>query len=402
MPFGWGGADPVVQGDSGDYELGTEQVANEDITITHVRVWADATEEGFVGRTATIWSTAEAVLATASLPDTLTPGWSTHAVNVPLARLAGQRWIVSYSTGGRYGALTNALGSGVLSPDGAVTTVASGSATNGNGVFNETPAQFPQDAFGTTFYGVDVVYTLGAGGTAPTITSVTLDDDGLDVVATIAATDPEGLTGATYRVEWGDGQISVGSTTAYSHTYAEPGLYAVLARVTDSTGRSDHHAAAIVLYDASPFNAKSIISMVASHAGRLGWFERVNEHELLNAPGLGLTCAVWCDDVRPVPARSGLDATSIRFAMFVRIYTSALMQPVDAIDPNVISAADALLAAYTADFTLEGLVSNVDLLGAHGVPLSGRAGYLTIDHKPMRVFTITLPLIINDIWSQDA
>jgi regulator of RNase E activity RraA len=61
---------------------------------------------------------------------------------------------------------------------------------------------------------------------------------------------------------------------------------------------------------------------------------------------------------------------------------------------------DTLMEAYTGDFTLDGLVREVDLLGQHGVPLSCLAGYLTIDKKMMRVVDINVPLIVSDAWSQ--
>jgi len=36
------------------------------------------------------------------------------------------------------------------------------------------------------------------------------------------------------------------------------------------------------------------------------------------------------------------------------------------------------------------------------VPLSALAGYLNQDGKLYRVMTVTLPIIINDIWAQVA
>jgi hypothetical protein len=44
----------------------------------------------------------------------------------------------------------------------------------------------------------------------------------------------------------------------------------------------------------------------------------------------------------------------------------------------------------------------VDLLGAHGIPLSARAGYDEQDSKMFRVMDINLPLVINDVWQQTA
>lgn len=145
----------------------------------------------------------------------------------------------------------------------------------------------------------------------------------------------------------------------------------------------------------------ALISAVADHALTLGFFERVNRHEPKNAPGLGLTAAIWVDSIAPVRAGS-LDSTTVRFAVMVRAYTSMLAEPQDAIDPNLAKAVDALIGSYSGDFTLGGDfdIRMVDLLGQFGVPLSAQAGYLEQDKKLYRVMTVTNPIIINDAWEQ--
>lgn len=145
------------------------------------------------------------------------------------------------------------------------------------------------------------------------------------------------------------------------------------------------------------------MTAVTDHALTLGLFERVNQHEPKNAPGRGLTAAVWVDDISPVRA-GGLDSTTVRFAVMVRLYSSMLMEPQDSIDPNLVEAVDQLIAAYSGDFELGGglNVRMVDLLGQFGVPLSAKAGYLEQDRKLFRVMTVTNPIIINDAWEQVA
>lgn len=148
-------------------------------------------------------------------------------------------------------------------------------------------------------------------------------------------------------------------------------------------------------------NITGILDAVVSHAMASGHFEQVNEHEPINAPSLGLTAAVWADDIRPVPA-SGLDSTTVRLAFNLRLYTSTQSEPADAIDPRLITAVDDLCAAYVGDFTLGGLVKHVDIFGAHGIPLLVRAGYVQQSGAVYRVMTITLPVIVNDLWEQVA
>jgi hypothetical protein len=144
----------------------------------------------------------------------------------------------------------------------------------------------------------------------------------------------------------------------------------------------------------------AIIDAISSSASALGLFERVNEHEPKNAPGNGLTCAIWAESLRPYASGSGLNSTTGLLTMNVRLYTSMTAEPYDLIDPNLLNATSSLINVYSGDFELGGQVKNVDLLGATGTPLSARAGYLEIDKKILRVMTITLPLVINDVWDQ--
>lgn len=147
-------------------------------------------------------------------------------------------------------------------------------------------------------------------------------------------------------------------------------------------------------------NIDAILNRLVSHAMTLGHFERVNQHEPKNAPGNGLSCAIWLDAINPVPAHSGLRATTGRVAFMARVYTSMLTEPPDFVDPNILKAVVDLMGAYSGDFELGGNVRNVDLLGQAGAPLQAQAGYLNQDGKLFRVMTITLPVIVNDVWEQ--
>jgi hypothetical protein len=146
----------------------------------------------------------------------------------------------------------------------------------------------------------------------------------------------------------------------------------------------------------------ALFDQVKSHAMTLGVFDRVNTHEPKNAPGNGLTCSIWMDVIEPLPDASGLAQTSGRIAFHVRVMSNMLQEPQDDIDPQIFTAVVTLLAEYSGHFTLGGNVRDVDLLGAHGTALSAQAGYLDVDRKLYRVMVITLPLIINDLWVQNA
>ncbi|HEY6926395.1 MAG TPA: hypothetical protein VI653_23120 [Steroidobacteraceae bacterium] len=145
-------------------------------------------------------------------------------------------------------------------------------------------------------------------------------------------------------------------------------------------------------------NPETLTNAMASHAAALGVFDMVNLHEPKSAPGNHITCAIWVQDM--VPASSGLAATSFRITFNVRIYSPMLQEPQDAIDPEVLNAVDLLLTDYIGNFTLGGLLREVDIRGIDGNPLRVDAGYLTQDGRTYRVMTISLPVVINDLYTE--
>ncbi|MEV0015444.1 hypothetical protein [Streptomyces tendae] len=150
-------------------------------------------------------------------------------------------------------------------------------------------------------------------------------------------------------------------------------------------------------------DARTLLSAVESHAAASGFFAHINgAHEPKSPPVSGLTCAIWVEQIGPARGGSGLNSTSARLALFVRLYAPINNTVPDSIDPALMDALDWLMAAYSGDFELGGLVRKVDLLGAYGEPLGARAGYLNESGTEYRVLTITLPLIVNDLWNQEA
>lgn len=147
-----------------------------------------------------------------------------------------------------------------------------------------------------------------------------------------------------------------------------------------------------------------IFDKVVSYALATGRFDTVNQHEPKSTPGTGISCSVWVDSITPVRT-SGLAATSGLVSLQARLYTSFNAQPYDMIDPNVLSATTDLMGALSGDFEFgqEASVREVDLLGTYGKGgLSAKAGYVEIDRHMMRVMTINIPIVINDMFLQVA
>jgi hypothetical protein len=146
-------------------------------------------------------------------------------------------------------------------------------------------------------------------------------------------------------------------------------------------------------------NSKDLIETVASHAMATGYFDQVNQHEAKNGPGTSMVCDVTILSGRALALASGLDATSAMIVMSVVVYQSMLKEPQDDIDGEIMDAIDSLINRYCGDFTLDGLIRNVDIKGAYGQELSWTMGHIDKSKQPVRAAEIFLPLVINDAWT---
>src|SRR5258708_20151603 len=102
------------------------------------------------------------------------------------------------------------------------------------------------------------------------------------------------------------------------------------------------------------------------------------------------------------PKAWGLANTTGRVESHGRVLSILPQEPRDVTAPQILTAVTTLIGEYSGHFTLGGTVRDVDLLGAHGEPLKAQSGYLDIDRRLYRVMVITLPIIINDLWVQNA
>lgn len=157
-----------------------------------------------------------------------------------------------------------------------------------------------------------------------------------------------------------------------------------------------------------PLDVTPIRRVIIDHALASGLFDAVGGHEPKRAPGTGLTAAVWVQTLDTVQS-SGLASTTARLVFQGRIYTSMTREPQDDIDPVMTNAAAAWIGALVGDLKLKGpdpepgavgLIRTIDVRGSNGIPLTGQAGYIEQDGKLFRVYTITVPCLVNDVWEE--
>lgn len=160
-------------------------------------------------------------------------------------------------------------------------------------------------------------------------------------------------------------------------------------------------------FPVTTLDVQELTDNVASVAQASGLFYKVNTYEPSQPVDTGLACSVFLSAAQPVAAVSGLASTSVRYEFTCRIYTPMIFEAENDFNPNVDTvdavlgnAVVTLIQAYTNDFELDDSVMEIDLLGAYGVSLGGQAGYLYQGQRYMRIFDITVPLIITDVWDQ--
>lgn len=145
----------------------------------------------------------------------------------------------------------------------------------------------------------------------------------------------------------------------------------------------------------------TLFARVVSPCKQIGAFRSsVLLHEPKAAPVALPALALWWSDLGPARGYSGLSATSARVEFKGRVYLNFKGKPEDEIDPQLMSLASQVIGAFTGAFTLSNDVAFIDLLGAHGEPLTATPGYIQHDGQEFRVAEITIPLIADDVWTQ--
>lgn len=142
------------------------------------------------------------------------------------------------------------------------------------------------------------------------------------------------------------------------------------------------------------------LNQLRSHAARLGVFEHVIGHPPLNSPPTGIWVAFEFAGFKPSKS-SGLAATSGLVTFTADIGRNVATEPQDDIEIEITKATSLLIAAYSGDFDLGGNVRCVDLLGQESGGLTADPSYAKHDDGPVfRLVTVTIPLIVNDVFSQ--
>lgn len=153
------------------------------------------------------------------------------------------------------------------------------------------------------------------------------------------------------------------------------------------------------------FNQAAVIALynsVRTHCMSPAVVDVVTTHETRAKPVAEMSAEIWGIRIDPSAQASGLDATAGVVTFNIRVRTSMLAKPEDDIDAKLLTAVSAIIGEYSGNFTLAGTVMAIDLLGMHGAGLSAQLGYLEHDGTQFRIATLTMPIVIDNMWTQGA
>jgi len=123
-------------------------------------------------------------------------------------------------------------------------------------------------------------------------------------------------------------------------------------------------------------------------------------HEPRVVPTALPSLALWLGPVEPVGAVSGLSEVSGRVTVQGRIYACDATKVSDKTEEQLLAWQSALLGAFAGAFTLGGEAMFVDLLGAYGSKISAVPGYADYDGAFYRVSEVSVPIIIDPLWTE--
>lgn len=150
-----------------------------------------------------------------------------------------------------------------------------------------------------------------------------------------------------------------------------------------------------------------IFDAVVSDLNRSGYFSQVIDDTVNKAPDGKLTAVVWVQDIGVAQRASGIASSSAMLTFMVRVFANQVSRNsqyvVEPLPRRLLKAVSNLIRRYHDDFDFGGLVRNVDCLGEFvGGGLNATSGYEEIGGSWYRMMTLTVPVIVNDVWTQTA
>jgi len=212
----------VASTDANATELGVKFTSDVPGYITGIRFYKSTQNTGT--HTGSLWSSAGALLSTATFTNESTSGWQQVNFSTPVAIAAGTTYVASYHTNvGYYSSDQQYLAN---SYDNAPLHALASGTSGGNGVYAYgAGGVFPEKAYNATNYYVDVVLATNTSSTPSVfLTSPANGATGVGSVTTVSATfneamNPATLTASTFVVQDASNNVVSGTLAYNSSTF---------------------------------------------------------------------------------------------------------------------------------------------------------------------------------------
>jgi hypothetical protein len=146
---------------------------------------------------------------------------------------------------------------------------------------------------------------------------------------------------------------------------------------------------------------EALLAAVKTIPGKLGTFRSsVVFHEPRVVPVTLPSLALWLGPIVPIGAVSGQSEVSGRVTVQGRIFACDAQKVSDKTEEQLLTWQSALLGAFAGAFSLGGEAMMVDLLGAYGQAMSATPGYVEYDGGTYRVSEVSVPIIIDPLWTE--
>ena len=247
---------------AGGIEVGVKFRASQNGYITGLRYYWAPGDAGT--HTGNLWTSAGALLATATFPTATTAGWQQVALSSPVPITAGTTYVASqHSSAGYYPYTQGYFATAFENPPLLALADDTGGPNGPNGVYKYGATGFPTSAFQASNYWVDVAYDLTAiDTTAPIVTATTPANGAVNVAVgtNVSARfsepiDPATLTGNVYLRD------STGADVTAALSYDAGSLTATL----DPSANLDPSS----VYTATVVGGAAGVADLASPANRL-------------------------------------------------------------------------------------------------------------------------------------
>jgi hypothetical protein len=150
-------------------------------------------------------------------------------------------------------------------------------------------------------------------------------------------------------------------------------------------------------------DAAGVLAALGTVFQTIGGIESVITSSGVAPPASGVSVQIYAiPPWKPLDKRSGLASVSMLTTWAARLVTPIGSPPADDLDMTLLSVYSAAMNTLVGGFTLNGQVEQLDLLGAYGTGMPMEPQFLEMGGTVYRALTMTLSLVLDDVWVEVA